>query len=363
MTAIQRAINFLGLDRRCSGFCLKCDLSIQRRFDSASEERREGFVEALALFDREDFGDPQPIVGLVTLLNHSEFEQFIARMAERNPFESSLAWQIIRLAAEDNPQWFIKRGTAPFQRQFHHHPAIAPSLIEATIQSGSEAEDALRLLDYFSPIAPNHPVLMQALPLWHAARSRQEAERQAESLRRQELRRLEEEQLKARWAAREVKFRDIESGGRTAIICAVLAAPSLSSWDCSERWAELIEAELDTLPRETLGLLARKFSRTSRPHLWRSLVSKIHLLISRANSKERSELLLNLSCRSLPEKLLAACESRWALTYFPETWAEQIIHDTSEISVELRTRLLSKLMRLNRRTSWRAVRQLLLRSL
>ena len=92
MRAIERALRSLGLDRRCRGFCRKCDLGIQGRFDSAGEESRRSFVEAVASCNGADFDDPSPLLGLVLLLNQSEFEQFITKIAQRAPFDHSLAW-------------------------------------------------------------------------------------------------------------------------------------------------------------------------------------------------------------------------------------------------------------------------------
>jgi hypothetical protein len=39
MSDIRRAIESLGLDKRCGGFCRKCDLGIQQRFDATDNKR------------------------------------------------------------------------------------------------------------------------------------------------------------------------------------------------------------------------------------------------------------------------------------------------------------------------------------
>ncbi len=361
MTAIEQLTKSLGLDRRCSGFCGKCDFSIQDRFDSASGETRRTFIDALASCEETDFDNPRPILALVTLLNPSEFEQFIARMVQRAPFGASFAWRIIRGASTDISGWFIGRRTATFQRQFHLHPTIAPLLLNAAIRPESEESDAIGLLDYFAPIASINPILMHALPRWRAAKEREEDERRAELSRRAEQARLEAEAARAKWAAREAEFKIVESRGLPAIVKAVLVAPSLNAWDCSERWSELVKAQFTLLPREDLQALAHMLSRRTRCGPWRSLYSEIHVYLSDARSAERQEWIADRETLPLTEKLSAACESKWALTYFPENWAVQLIHEVLEISDGLRARMLSKLMRLQRRGPWLAVRHLLLR--
>ena len=361
MTAVEQQTKSLGLDRRCSGFCRKCDLSIQDRFDSASEETRRTFLDALASCEGTDFDNPRPILGLVTLLNPSEFDQFIARMVQRAPFGASLAWQIIRGASTDNTLWFMGRGTSPFQRQFHLHPAIAPLLLDAAIRPGFEESDAVGLLDYFAPIASINPVLIRALPRWRAAKEREEAEHRAELSRRAEQARLEAEAVRAKWAAREAEFQIVESCGLSAIVNAVVAASSLKAWDCSERWSELLKAQLSLLSQEDIQTLARTLARRSRRGPWRSLYAEIHVRLSNARSAERLEWLADHESLPLTEKMSAACESKWPLTYFPESWAVQFIHEALDISDGLRDRMLSRLMRLQRQSPWLAVRRLLLR--
>jgi len=127
----------------------------------------------------EDFDDPRPLFGLVILLNQSEFDQFIAKITQRAPLDGALAWQIIRLSSNNSSQWFVDRGTAPFQRQFHLHPTIAPLLLQAAIRSGSESQDLIALFDYFEPVARDHPILRDALPLWHAELERRKREQEA----------------------------------------------------------------------------------------------------------------------------------------------------------------------------------------
>jgi len=68
MSAIQHAIESLGLDKRCSRFCMMCDLGLQERFDSAGKEVRKSLVGALAGCDWEDADNLRAALGLVVLL-------------------------------------------------------------------------------------------------------------------------------------------------------------------------------------------------------------------------------------------------------------------------------------------------------
>lgn len=312
----------------------------------------------------EDFVEHEPLLWLVALLNTTRYEQFVAGIAKLAPYSSERAWQIIRLSEHNKGNWcFILepyRKTL-FKPRFHLHPTIAPLLLAATIRAGNETEDAVALLDYFAPIADSHPVLQQALPPWRAERAHREEERKADWLRQQEQQRLEAEQRKVQWAAREAEFQRIEAGGPVAILRAVLDAPTLSMWDCYERWARISEKAFSTLPREMLDQLAQKISSQPPSPPWSGLRSRIeHLLKSRAHSAERSGWLAQFGHSPLSEKLRAACDSRWSLTYYPESWADEVLKDTAVIPVELQMQMLSKLMRLRRRSSWRIVRQMLL---
>lgn len=369
MTTIEEAIQWMDLDKRCGGYaghCLKCDGVLLRKFDTAESDTRNALADIMNASSLEDFEKHQPLLWLVALLNSARYEQFVAGIAKLAPFSLERAWQIIRLSEHNKGNWcFVLEPyrKAQFKPRFHLHPTVAPMLLAATIRAGSETEDAIALLDYFGPVVDSHPILQKALPLWRAEKARREEERKAEWLRQQAQQRIEDEQREARWADRHVEFQRIEADGPAAILRAVLEAPSLSAWDCSESWAKIPEAALNSLPQETLDQVAHKIASQPRSRFWSGLRSRIeHLLKSRTHSAERSECLSKFEGLSLAEKLRAACDSRWSLTYFPETWAEQIIGETSGISPELRTRLLSKLIRLQRRSSWRTVRQLLLRS-
>ena len=368
MTSIEDAIKWMDLDKRCGGYawhCLKCDAVLQRKFDTAESETRNSLADILCSCTLEDFEKHEPLLWLVALLNTARYEQFVESIAKSAPYSRERAWQIIRLSEHNKGNWcFVLEPyrKTQFKPRFHLHPTIAPLLLEATIRTGRETEDAIVLLDCFAPIADGHSVLQQALPLWRAERTRREEERKAEWLRQQDLHRLEAEKRNAQWAARTADFQSIEAGGPMTIVRAVLDAPTLGTWDCSEGWANISQKTLGALPREVLDQLAHKIASQPPSRPWSGLRSRVeHLLKSRAHSTEREDWLAQFRESPLPEQLRAACDSKWSLTYFPESWAEQIIRDASEISVELRIRLLSKLMRLHRRSPWRTVRQVLLR--
>ena len=359
---------WMDLDKRCCGYaghCLKCDEGLRRKFDTTDSEMRNALAEILCSCTLENFEKHPPLLWLVALLNTARYEQFVTGIAKLAPYSPVRAWQIIRLSEHNKGNWcFVLEPyrKAQFKPRFHLHPTVAPMLLAGTIRVGSETEDAIALLDYFGPVVDTHPVLQQALPLWRAEKARREEERKAEWLRQQAQQRIEDEQRKAQWTAREAEFQRIEADGPAAMLRAVLEAPSLSAWDCSERWAKIPEVALSAVPKETLDQVAHKIASQPHSRFWSGLRSRIeHLLKSRAHSAERKECLSKLESLLLAEALRAACDSRWSLTYFPESWTEQIIHDASGISAELRTQLLSKLMRLQRRSSWRAVRRLLLR--
>jgi hypothetical protein len=214
-----------------------------------------------------------------------------------------MAWQIIHLS--ENEDWNLRLTfnkycqTTLIKRnwQLHLHPLITPLLISAIIRTGTENEDAIEILKYFESIAHHHPALQAALPQWRLDQKRRENQRRTEALRQQEQNRIEAERNRIEKAQRE-----------------------------AERTARIIE----------------------------------HQLKSESNSAERNAWLSQLDHSSLPEKLRAACDSKWALTYFPDSWAEQIPSETAVLSAELRTQLLSKLMRLRKRNQWRTVRQTLI---
>ena len=370
MTTIEQAIEWMDLDKRCgcyAGHCLKCDEGLRRKFDTAESETRNLLADTLCSCTLADFEKHEPLLWLVALLNTARYDQFVAGIAKLAPYNRELAWQIIRLSEHNKGNWcFVLEPyrKAQFKPRFHLHPTVAPLLLAATIRADSEIEDAITLLDYFAPIATSHPVLQQAIPLWRAARERREEGRKAEWLRQQEQQRIQDEQRKAQWEAREAELQKIEANGPVAIVRAVLDAPTLSAWDCLERWAQIPETALGELPREMLEQIAHKIASLPPSRSWSGLRSRIeHLLKSRAHSVERSQWLAQFDHSPLAEKLRTACDSRWSLTYFPESWAEEIIRDASGISDELRVRLRSKLMRLHRRSSWRTVRQLLLRTI
>lgn len=365
---IEEAVKWMDLDKRCGGYaghCLKCDGVLLHKFDTAESETRNALADILCACSLDDFEKHPPLLWLVALLNTVSYEQFVAGIAKLAPFSSERAWQIIRLSEHNKGNWCFSlepyRKTQ-FKPRFHLHPDIAPLLLATTIRAGSETEDAIALLDYFAPIAGSHPDLQQAIPLWRAARERREEERKVEWLRQKEQERLEAERRKAQWEAREAEFHSIEINGPAAIVRAVLDAPSLNTWDCSERWAKIPETALRGLPKDMLDQVAHKIA--SQPHSrhWSGLRSRIeHLLKSHAHSLERNECLSKLDCLPFVDKLRTACDSKWSLTYFPESWAEQLAHETARISKDLRVGLLSKLVRLQKRGRWRDVRNLLLR--
>lgn len=354
MSAIQHAIESLGLDKRCSRFCMMCDLGLQERFDSAGNERRESFVGALAECDWEDAANLRAALGLVVLLSEAEFEHFIVRLAQRAPFDASLVWRIIRASSFTPSQWFMERGKSPFQRQFHLHPTIAPLLLQAAVRPASQSEDIIALFEFFESVANEYPVLRDALPLWRAELERRAQERQARDERENAKRQLQEEQR----AARLSEINAIQYRGPAAIISALADTPPSCPWDYPENWTWIAGEKLRCVPQDSLRQALGKISTLAKGRCWNSLAHKIRAALKTVN---RSAELANFEQSPLNAKLRFACESRWSLTYFPESWAEQIASESSAVSDELRTRLLSKLMRLRRRGSWRTVRQKLLR--
>lgn len=353
MKALREVIQHLGLDQRTCDFCLKCDLGYQERFDKAESSDREFFVRALADLNGDDFTQPLPVLGLITLLSESEFEDFIARLAKRAPFDASLAWDIIHLSSHGVGSWFFKRGMARFQRCFHLHPAIVPLLLQATIRPGNTVQDAVTLLDYFEPVAQEHSVLREALPDWHAELRRREQERlaheeieKADRLRREEAR-----------AARLLDLAAIELKGPAAMIQALADAPLSSHWDFPEAWAQISERSLRSLPQDLLEQALETTSNHSATRCSRSLNHKIRGALM---TLSRAAAIAKLNASPLFERLSAACDSKWSLTYFPDSWAEEALSTTSSLPADLRARLLSRLMRLQRRSPWRNVRKQLL---
>ena len=368
MTAIEQAIAWMDLDKRCGGYaghCLKCDAVLQRKFDTGESDTRNFLADTLCSCTLEDFVKHEPLLWLVALLNTARYEQFVTGIAKLAPYSSDTAWQIIRMSEHNKGNWcFILEPwrKTQFKPRFHLHPAIAPSLLAATIRADSENEDAIALLDYFEPIAEQYPVLQQAIPLWRVEKVRREEERKADWLRQQEQNRNEALKREAEWAEREVEFGKIEAGGPVVIMRAVLDAPTLSPWNCPARWAWISEKDLSTLPREMLDEITHKVSGQPASRCWNGLRNRIeHLLKSHAHSAERSAFLAKLKDHGLLERLQAACDSRWSLTYFPEDWAEQLLQEKFALPDELKTRLLSKLMRLQTRTPWRNLKHWLLR--
>jgi hypothetical protein len=286
-------------------------------------------------------------------LNQFEFDRFITNLSLRAPFSGSLAWQIIRLASTDNHQWFIKRGSAPFQRKFHQHPTIAPLLLEAAIRAESRLQDTIALFDYYHPVASGYQVLRDALPLWRAELERRELERRTQE--EQEMaERARQEQIRS---ARLLELNRIQYDGPTSIIRALADAHTSSFWDFPENWARIQDLNLRNVPLDLLKLALENVSRHLDVRCWRCLAHKILAAIKTVN---RSGELADLERHPFSKQLEAACNSKWSLTYFPDCWGAQIASDSSGIQPELRSRLLSKLMRVQRRCSWRVARRALL---
>ena len=354
MNAIQQAIELLGLDKRCPRFCMMCDLGLQERFNSAGNEVRKSFVDALVECDWEDEGKLRATLGLVALLSKVEFEQFIAGLAQRAPIDASLAWRIIRASSVAPSQWFMERGKAPFQRQFHLHPTVAPLLLQAAVRPDSQSADIIALFDFFGSVANEYPVLRDALPLWRAELERRAQERKAGEERENAERQRQEEKR----AARLSEFNAIQYRGPAAMISALADSPPSCPWDYPENWTWITGEKLRCLPQDSLCHALEKISNHAKGRRWRSLAHKIRAALKTIT---RSAELAKYEHLPLNDKLLAASDSRWSLTYFPESWAVQIAENSSVVSEELRTRLLSKLMHLQKRSAWRIVRQLLLR--
>lgn len=301
-----------------------------------------------------DFDNPCPLFGLLVLLNKFEFERLIEKIAARAPIESSLAWQIIRLSDNNKSHWFVDCHAAPFQRQIHLHPAITPLLLKAAIRPSSETQDLIALFEYFEQVANEYSVLREALPLWQAEQERRRHELKAIKEKENAERLIQE----ARRAARLSELNQIQYSGPDAILRALADAPSSGSWDFPENWAWISDKKLRAISEDLLERALPKISSQTTPRCWSSLSHKI---LNALNTLRRSAELAKLEHSPLAEKLRFACDSRWSLTYFPESWAEQFLQVKPAIQNELRTHLLSKLMRLQRRTLWRDLKHLLLR--
>lgn len=370
MTTIDDALKWMDLDKRCGGYaghCLKCDAVLHRKFDTAESETRNSLADILCSCTLEDFEKHEPLLWLVALLNTARYEQFVASIAKLAPYSRERAWQIIRLSEHNKGNWcFVLEAyrKAQFKPRFHLHPTIVPLLLVATIGAGTEAEDAIALLEYFLPIANTHPVLKNALPLWREEQAHREAARAAEWARQAEQKRIEEERLRAEAAAREAQYQAIEDQGTDAILCAIRDAATLAATlaaSCPVRWARLPETTLRAVRGELLAEVTRNLSNRELSRSWRGLSHRIiHLLKSEARAKDRITYLQRLENLPLLGKFNEASNSRWSLTFFPEVWADEVIEQAALIPDELRIRLLSKLMRLRRKGPWRAARSVLM---
>jgi hypothetical protein len=342
MTTIEDAINWMDLDKRCGGYaghCLKCDAVLQRKFDTAESETRNSLAAILCSCTLEDFERHQPLLWLVALLNTARYEQFVANIAKRAPYSRERAWQIIRLSEHNKGNWcFVLEPyrKALFKPRFHLHPTIVPLLLAATVGAGTEEEDGAALLEYFQPIVDMYPVLKNALPLWREEQARREAARAAEWARQANQKRIEDERLRAEEAARERQYRAIEVQGTDAILCAIRDADTLGA-SCPLRWASLPETTLRTVCTELLEEVARSLSGRELSRSWRGLNHRIiHLIKSQVRAKDRIAHLQQLENMPLLGKLNDASDSRWSLTYFPETWADEVIQQPSSIPKDLR---------------------------
>lgn len=366
MTTIEDAIKWMDLDKRCGGYaghCLKCDAVLQRKFDTTESETRNSLADILCSCTLEDFERHEPLLWLVALLNTARYELFVAGIAKLAPYSRERAWQIIHLSEHNKGDWcFVLEPyrKAQFKPRFHLHPTIAPLLLAATIRAETENEDAVALLEYFRPVANAYPVLKNALPLWREDQARREAERSAEWARQAERKHIESERLRAEATARETQYQAIEEHGIDAILCAIRDAASLAN-SCPVRWTSLPETTLRAVRSELLEEVTRNISSRELSRSWRGLNHRvIRLLNYQARAKERGAYLQRLENLPLCGKLSEASNSRWSLTFFPEVWADEVIEQPALIPDELRIRLLSKLMRLQRKGPWRTARHALM---
>ena len=354
MTALRQCIESLGLDRRTCGFCVMCDMGYQDRFDNAGPIARKSFVEALANVTEEDFENPNPVLGLIILLNESEFDEFISQFAKRGQVDASLAWAIIRNASRGVRDWFFKRGTAKFQRCFHLHPTITPLLIQSAIRPEHRSEDTLALFDYYESVANEHSVLSDALPLWHEELKHREQERiaQAEKDRLEKLR-LEAEKFE--WMR---KINAITDEGPAAILQTLADASDSETWRFPGYWADMPDYKLRAQNTNLLTQALASLEKHTGDRCWRSFAHKVRSAIQ---SLMRVIEVDKLDAFPLVERLHTACNSRWSLTYYPVEWAEELLADNAGVSDELQKTMMTKLTRLQQRGPWRNLRQKLLR--
>jgi hypothetical protein len=142
-------------------------------------------------------------------------------------------------------------------------------------------------------------------------------------------------------------------------MAAILETKSLQGWDGPSDWAGMSEKQLTVLPRELLEQVVLKLRAQSPQRPWIGLCRRIeHLLKSQAHTAERNRWLAELEAQPLAHRLQSASESRWSMTYFPDSWAIQCVEDASVLSADLKSRLSSKLSRLRRRSPWRDFRKL-----
>jgi len=354
MTTLRQCIETLGLDRRTCNFCMKCDLGYQERFDNAIPAVRQTFVEALAAVSEDDFTKPLPVLGLIALLNESEFEDFIAQLARRAPFDPALAWEIIRHSSHGVGSWFFQRGNATYQRCFYLHPTIAPLLIKAAIRPDKESEDIIALFDCYGSVAEEYTILRNALPQWHKELKRRERERIARE-EMAEVERLRQEAEQAVWMR---KINAITSEGPAAILQSLAEALTLEGWRFPSIWGNISDVELRAQPS---GLLLQALGSISHHANIRCCRRLAHKVQSAIQTQKRAKEIDQLAALPLIDRLKATCQSRWSLTYYPADWAEELLADTTGLSDEMRANLLPKLMRIQRRGSWGALRQNLIR--
>jgi hypothetical protein len=366
MSTIDEALQWMDLDKRCGGpegHCLKCDGALRQKFDSADSVTRNTLASILCSCTVEDFLKHQALQWLIALLDVPSYERFVAGIARLAPYSPQLAWQIIQFSHRNKGNRCFMLGperVSRFKPRFHLHPAIAPALLAATIRPGAGAEEVITLLDCFEPVANDYPVLKQALPLWRAELVRREEERKADWLRHQEQDRAEAAKRQAERTAREQEFLAVEARGTLAVINAILEASGWGSWDCPDRWAKTPEKELALVAPELLGQVIQKVGHQPPSRHWNGFRNRIeHLLKSRAHAAERSAWLAQFEGRSSPEKLHAACNTRWSLTYLPDNWAEETIKNAAVLPEDLKARMLTKVSRLSRRSPWRTVRRML----
>src|SRR5262249_16380259 len=155
-----------GLANRCGGFCRKCDFRIQDRFDSFAPVTQATIIAAVLSALNQKMENPRAVVGVIALLSRSQFQEFFPAFPPLPPFDSAFAWRVIDLATSIEKRWFIERARAPFQREFHLHPILAPCLINSAIQSAKGPAEMITLYEHFKTVAAAHSTLDRAKPLW-----------------------------------------------------------------------------------------------------------------------------------------------------------------------------------------------------